>query len=59
MAANPQEEDEERLLDDVVVMVDVTSNEIRNIVVRQLENWGRPASRRMKDLQVKNLICFN
>ena len=40
MAANPQEEDEERLLDDVVVMVDVTSNEIRNIVVRQLENWG-------------------
>ena len=40
MAANPQEEDEERLLDDVTVMVDVTSNEIRNIVVRQLENWG-------------------
>ncbi|EOW2439434.1 phosphotransferase RcsD [Enterobacter hormaechei] len=40
MAANPQEEDEERLLDDVVVMVDVTSSEIRNIVVRQLENWG-------------------
>lgn len=40
MAANPQEEDEERLLDDVVVMVDVTSNEIRNIVVRLLENWG-------------------
>lgn len=39
-AANPQEEDEERLLDDVVVMVDVTSNEIRNIVIRQLENWG-------------------
>jgi two-component system sensor histidine kinase RcsD len=40
MAATPEEEDEERLLDDVVVMVDVTSNEIRNIVVRQLENWG-------------------
>ncbi len=40
MAANPREEDEERLLDDVVVMVDVTSSEIRNIVVRQLENWG-------------------
>lgn len=40
MAATPQEEDEERLLDDVVIMVDVTSNEIRNIVVRQLENWG-------------------
>ena len=32
MAVNPQEEDEERLLDDVVAMVDVTSNEIRNIV---------------------------
>ncbi|MBM3072969.1 phosphotransferase RcsD [Lelliottia sp. RWM.1] len=40
MAANPQEQNEERLLDEVVVMVDVTSNEIRNIVVRQLENWG-------------------
>ncbi|MDY1036117.1 phosphotransferase RcsD [Lelliottia sp. CFBP8978] len=40
MAANPQEEDEERLLDDVVVMVDVTSSDIRNVVVRQLENWG-------------------
>ncbi|EPP0238934.1 TPA: phosphotransferase RcsD [Escherichia fergusonii] len=31
---------EERLLDDVCVMVDVTSNEVRNIVLRQLENWG-------------------
>lgn len=40
MAATPLEEDEERLLDDVVIMVDVTSSEIRNIVVRQLENWG-------------------
>lgn len=40
MDANPQEEGEERLLDDVIVMVDVTSSEIRNIVVRQLENWG-------------------
>ena len=40
MAATPEEEDEERLLDDVVIMVDVTSNEIRTIVVRQLENWG-------------------
>lgn len=40
MAATPQEEDEERLLDDVVIMVDVTSSEIRNIVMRQLENWG-------------------
>ena len=33
-------EDEERLLDDVSVMIDVTSNEVRNIVLRQLENWG-------------------
>ncbi|HEB1082180.1 TPA: phosphotransferase RcsD [Escherichia albertii] len=33
-------EEEERLLDDVSVMVDVTSTEIRNIVTRQLENWG-------------------
>lgn len=33
-------ENEERLLDDVSVMIDVTSNEIRNIVLRQLENWG-------------------
>ncbi|SUG46799.1 two-component system sensor kinase [Salmonella enterica subsp. arizonae] len=32
---------EERLLDDVSVMVDVTSNEVRAIVLRQLENWGR------------------
>jgi two-component system sensor histidine kinase RcsD len=41
MAATPQDaEDDERLLDDVVAMIDVTSNEIRNIVVRQLENWG-------------------
>ncbi|XTZ39679.1 phosphotransferase RcsD [Salmonella enterica] len=35
-----QAEAEERLLDDVVAMIDITSNEIRNIVVRQLENWG-------------------
>ncbi|KFC09012.1 two-component sensor protein [Trabulsiella guamensis ATCC 49490] len=33
-------ESEERLLDDVVVMTDITSSEIRTIVVRQLENWG-------------------
>ena len=33
-------EDEERLLDDVSVMIDVTSNEVRNIVLRQLKNWG-------------------
>lgn len=35
-----QSESEERLLDEVVAMVDITSNEIRTIVVRQLENWG-------------------
>ncbi|MGG7444819.1 phosphotransferase RcsD [Kosakonia oryzendophytica] len=41
MAARPQqEESEEKLLDDVVAMIDITSVEIRNIVVRQLENWG-------------------
>ncbi len=41
LAAAPEvEEEEERLLDDVCVMVDVTSAEIRNIVTRQLENWG-------------------
>ena len=41
MPASPQEiDDDERLLDEVVAMVDVTSNEIRSIVVRQLENWG-------------------
>ncbi|HAI3756977.1 TPA: phosphotransferase RcsD [Escherichia coli] len=41
LPADPDvEEEEERLLDDVTVMVDVTSTEIRNIVTRQLENWG-------------------
>ncbi|RKR63683.1 two-component system sensor histidine kinase RcsD [Yokenella regensburgei] len=41
MAARAQDsEAEERLLDDVVAMIDVTSNEIRTIVVRLLENWG-------------------
>lgn len=33
-------EPEEQLLDDVVAMIDITSNEIRNIVTRQLESWG-------------------
>ena len=33
-------DNEERLLDDVSVMVDVTSNDVRSIVLRQLENWG-------------------
>ncbi|MCK1970421.1 phosphotransferase RcsD [Franconibacter sp. IITDAS19] len=42
MAAEPVDETEreEGLLDDVVAMVDVTSNEVRNVVVRQLEQWG-------------------
>ncbi len=42
MAARVQqaEEAEEKLLDEVVAMIDITSSEIRNIVVRQLENWG-------------------
>lgn len=31
---------EERLLDDVVVMIDITSNDIRSVVVRHLEGWG-------------------
>ncbi|NBC99849.1 phosphotransferase RcsD [Atlantibacter hermannii] len=35
-----EEEDEERLLDEVVAMVDVTSNEVRAVVVRLLESWG-------------------
>ncbi|SFU03698.1 two-component system, NarL family, sensor histidine kinase RcsD [Kosakonia arachidis] len=39
-ARSSQVESEEKLLDDVVAMIDITSNEIRNIVVRQLENWG-------------------
>ncbi|XXD08848.1 phosphotransferase RcsD [Klebsiella sp. R445] len=30
----------EHLLDDVVVMLDITAQEVRKIVVRQLENWG-------------------
>ena len=41
MAAREEDgEQEERLLDDVVAMVDITSNEIRSIVTRQLESWG-------------------
>ena len=41
MAARAQEhEEDEKLLDEVVAMIDITSNEIRSIVVRQLENWG-------------------
>lgn len=41
MAAREEDGDqEERLLDDVIAMVDITSNEIRSIVTRQLESWG-------------------
>lgn len=41
MTAEPQpNEPEEKLLDEVVAMLDITSNEVRNIVTRQLENWG-------------------
>lgn len=39
-ASAPETESDERLLDDVVAMIDITSSEIRSIVVRQLENWG-------------------
>ncbi|WP_312627088.1 phosphotransferase RcsD [Scandinavium sp.] len=35
-----ESESEEKLLDDVVAMIDITSNEVRSVVVRQLENWG-------------------
>lgn len=31
---------DEKLLDDVVAMLDITSNEVRTIVTRMLENWG-------------------
>ena len=41
MTARPQEgESDEKLLDDVIAMIDITSSDIRHIVVRQLENWG-------------------
>lgn len=41
MTASAQEIDaEEKLLDEVVAMIDITSSDIRHIVVRQLENWG-------------------
>ncbi|WP_455548067.1 phosphotransferase RcsD [Dryocola clanedunensis] len=41
MTAEPQpDEQDEKLLDEVVAMLDITSNEVRNIVTRQLENWG-------------------
>ena len=41
MPASEEESDsDEHLLDDVVVMLDITANEVRRIVVRQLESWG-------------------
>ena len=41
MAPREQQADsDEKLLDEVIAMVDITSNEVRSIVVRQLENWG-------------------
>lgn len=41
MTAEPQtEEQDEKLLDEVVAMLDITANEVRHIVTRQLENWG-------------------
>jgi two-component system sensor histidine kinase RcsD len=41
MDVEPQPEaQDEKLLDEVVAMLDITSNEVRNIVTRQLENWG-------------------
>lgn len=48
----------EHLLDDVIVLLDVTSSEVRRIVTRQLESWGRPASRRTIERQVKRSICI-
>ena len=41
MAASADERDSgEHLLDEVVIMLDVTANEVRRIVTRQLESWG-------------------
>ena len=41
MPASEEESDSgEHLLDDVVVLLDITANEVRKIVVRQLESWG-------------------
>lgn len=41
MAAEPSVEGQaEKLLDDVVAMLDITSSEVRNIVTRQLAQWG-------------------
>jgi two-component system sensor histidine kinase RcsD len=41
MAARAEESDSgEHLLDEVVILLDVTANEVRRIVIRQLESWG-------------------
>ncbi|HEY4469373.1 MAG TPA: phosphotransferase RcsD [Klebsiella sp.] len=41
MAASAEESDSgEHLLDEVVILLDVTANEVRRIVIRQLESWG-------------------
>ncbi|WP_142502303.1 phosphotransferase RcsD [Klebsiella sp. 2680] len=41
MAVSEEESDSgEHLLDDVVVLLDITANEVRRIVTRQLESWG-------------------
>ncbi|MCS5948733.1 hypothetical protein LNP05_23070 [Klebsiella pneumoniae subsp. pneumoniae] len=41
------------MLDDVIVLLDVTSSEVRRIVTRQLESWERPASHRTIGRPVK------
>jgi two-component system sensor histidine kinase RcsD len=41
MPASEEESDSgEHLLDEVVVLLDITANEVRRIVTRQLESWG-------------------
>ena len=36
----PADGETEKLLDDVIAMVDVTASEVRHIVIRLLESWG-------------------
>ncbi|WP_168409035.1 phosphotransferase RcsD [Erwinia amylovora] len=36
----PQQDHEEKLLDGVNALIDITVEDVRKIVVRQLENWG-------------------
>lgn len=40
LSADQSDQQEARLLEDVIVMVDVTAEEIAGIVTRQLESWG-------------------